>query len=59
MPFPEKGPLVKFSINELPLFEWTDDGSRYGPILTAGRIGFRQMAPLVGEYANFKVWEAR
>jgi hypothetical protein len=54
----KKGPLVRFSINELVLFEWTDDGNRYGPVLTGGRIGFRQMAPLLGEYANLKVREA-
>lgn len=54
----KKGPLVRFSVNELPLFEWTDEGKRYGPVLGGGRIGFRQMAPLVGEYANLKVREA-
>ena len=45
------GPRVAFYINELPLIDWRDDG----PILTGGKIGFRQMAPLVGEYANLEV----
>jgi len=29
----------------------------YGPLLEDGKIGFRQMAPLVAEYANLKVYE--
>ncbi|MEO1020996.1 MAG: DUF1961 family protein [Bacteroidota bacterium] len=48
--------VIRFSINELPVLHWTDDGSSYGPILGGGKIGFRQMAPLVVEYANFKVY---
>ncbi len=46
------GDEVSFSINELPIFDWRDDGVRYGPVLGGGKIGLRQMAPLVGEYAN-------
>jgi hypothetical protein len=37
------------------VFRWTDDGVTFAPRLGAGRIGFRQMAPLVAEYANLKV----
>lgn len=51
----KKGPVTRFSINELRLFEWVDDGRTYGPVLGGGRIGFRQMAPLVGEYGNLVV----
>ncbi len=51
----KNGPLVKFSIDELALFEWRDDGRKYGPVLGGGCIGFRQMAPLTGEYANLVV----
>jgi hypothetical protein len=51
----KKGPAVRFSVNELRLFEWVDDGRTYGPVLAGGRIGFRQMAPLVGEYGNLVV----
>lgn len=49
------GPRVAFAINELPIFRWTDDGRTYGPVLAGGKIGFRQMAPLVAEYANLRV----
>ncbi|HCK10285.1 MAG TPA: DUF1961 domain-containing protein [Candidatus Latescibacteria bacterium] len=46
---------VVFSINELLIFDWVDDETTYGPILGGGKIGFRQMAPLIGEYANLVV----
>jgi hypothetical protein len=38
------------------IFTWEDDGATYGPRLQAGKIGFRQMAPLIAEYANLKVY---
>lgn len=49
---------VKFSIDGLELFKWTDeeDGTT-GPAVGGGRIGFRQMAPLVARYRNLEVWE--
>jgi hypothetical protein len=31
------------------------DGKTYGPILDRGKIGFRQMTPLIAEYANLVV----
>lgn len=40
---------------ELEVLRWEDDGKTYGPLLGAGRIGFRQMAPLIAEYANLRV----
>ena len=49
------GPDVEFFINELPIFAFHDDGTTYGPVLGGGKIGLRQMAPLIGEYANLKV----
>ena len=49
------GPHVQFAINELTVLDWTDDGTSYGPVLEGGKIGFRQMAPLIAEYANLKV----
>lgn len=49
---------VAFYINDLLLFRWTDDGKSYGPILGGGKIGFRQMAPLIAEYADLQVFEA-
>jgi len=51
----KSGPVVQFQINQLTIFTWEDDGQTYGPILSGGKIGFRQMAPLIGEYANLKV----
>ena len=49
------GPEVAFSINDLPVFLWVDDGESTGPVLGGGKIGFRQMAPLIGEYADLRV----
>jgi hypothetical protein len=46
------GPRVAFSINGLPLFEWHDPSDK---VLGAGRIGFRQMAPLRAAYRNLVV----
>lgn len=51
----KRGPSVGFSINELPLFTWHDDGQVGGPPLGGGCVGLRQMAPLVAEYRNFAV----
>ncbi|WP_409342677.1 DUF1961 family protein [Paenibacillus sp. MBLB4367] len=52
----KNGREVSFAVNGLPIFRWLDDGQSYGPLLGGGKIGFRQMAPLVGEYANLKVF---
>ena len=49
------GPTVEFYINELLIFSWYDDGREYGEVLSGGKIGFRQMAPLIAEYSNLKV----
>lgn len=43
---------------ELEVLRWRDDGRSFGPLLGGGHIGFRQMAPLVAEYANLKVCHA-
>jgi len=45
---------VAFAIDGLPLFSWTDDEST-GPRVQGGRIGFRQMSPLVARYRNLEV----
>jgi len=52
------GAEVAFYIRDLLIFRWVDDGTTYGPLLGGGKLGFRQMAPLIGEYANLKVYEA-
>lgn len=53
------GPRVAFSIRqddeEIVVVDWMDDGKKFGPLLANGKIGFRQMAPLVAEYANLTV----
>jgi hypothetical protein len=58
----KRGPLVSFRIAasqgndpELEVLRWIDDGLTVGSVLGAGRIGFRQMAPLIAEYANLRV----
>lgn len=47
--------MVSFYINDLFILEYLDDGFSFGPALDAGRIGFRQMSPMVAEYANLTV----
>lgn len=48
---------IRFFVNEVELFCFVDDGETYGPLIEGGKIGFRQLAPLVAEYANLKVYE--
>ena len=50
---------VIFSINDLTLYRFFDDGKTYGNLLTGGKIGFRQMAPLIAEYSNFNAYSIR
>ena len=53
----KKGNETAFFINELEIFRYVDDGETYGPLLGGGKIGFRQLAPLVAEYGNLKVYQ--
>lgn len=53
------GSGVWFYINDLLIFNWEDDGKTYGPLLDGGKIGFRQMAPLIAEYGSLEVHEVR
>jgi hypothetical protein len=48
------GPQTAVSIDDLPLFRWTDPDPRAD---WSGRIGFRQMAPLIAQYTNLEVTE--
>jgi hypothetical protein len=50
-----KGAEITFSINDLVSFRWVDEGAIGGPPLAGGKVGFRQMAPLIGEYKNLRV----
>ena len=51
----KSGPDVAFYVEDLEVFRWRDDGETYGDVLGGGKIGFRQMAPFVGEYADLTV----
>ena len=51
----KSGRTVHFGIRDLPVFSWSDLGTDFGPPLGGGRIGFRQMAPLIAEYSNLRV----
>lgn len=53
------GGRVRFRINDLLILDWQDDGAIGGPPLGGGRIGFRQMAPLIAEYARLTVHAAQ
>lgn len=50
---------VSFFVNELEVFSYQDDGKTYGEHLGGGKIGFRQLAPMVGEYASLKIYEIK
>ncbi|WFB36125.1 DUF1961 family protein [Kiritimatiellota bacterium B12222] len=51
----KSGPHVRFAIDGLECFRWQDSGKERGPVLGGGKIGFRQMTPLIAEYANLEV----
>lgn len=46
------GPSVRFGVDDLTLFAWCDESDE---VLGAGRIGFRQMAPLRAAYRDLEV----
>ncbi|PSN62346.1 DUF1961-domain-containing protein [Corynespora cassiicola Philippines] len=48
---------VRFLINDLLIFQWDDTKTNTGPVVRGGRIGFRQMQPLIARYRNLEVWE--
>lgn len=48
---------IEFAVDGLTVFSWQDDGEEYGAVLGGGKIGFRQMAPLIGEYSDLKVYK--
>lgn len=50
------GSTLRFSIDDLTIYEWSDDGKSTGPAIDQeGYIGFRQMAPLIAEYSDLEV----
>ena len=52
----KQGSHVAFSINGLCVFTFEDDGKSFGNLLSGGRIGFRQLAPMIAEYSDLKVY---
>ena len=49
--------IIEFYIDDLFIFRFVDDGETYGKLLGGGKIGFRQMSPMIGEYSNLTVYE--
>ncbi len=49
------GRRLEFSINQMPVLSWDDDGSVGGPPLGGGKVGFRQMAGLIADYRDLRV----
>lgn len=47
---------VQFYINDMNIYQFIDDGQTYGDLLRGGRIGFRQMSPMIAEYSNLCVY---
>jgi len=56
MKIEKKDRTVRFYIEDLLIFDYMDDGS-LGTVPGGGKIGFRQMAPLVGRYRDLKIYE--
>jgi len=52
----KKGNIVRFLVEDVEVFRYVDDGETYGPLLSGGKIGFRQLAPMIAEYADLKVY---
>ena len=53
------GAEIRFAINGLEVLNFKDDGASWGPFLGEGCIGLRQLAPMVGEYADLKVYQVK
>ncbi|TDO48519.1 uncharacterized protein DUF1961 [Kribbella sp. VKM Ac-2527] len=41
---------ITFSVDDLVTFSWSDENP-----LPGGKLGFRQMAPMIGDYANLRI----
>lgn len=49
---------IQLTANGRTCVDWLDDNERrYGPPHKGGKIGLRQMAPTIGLYRNFRVWD--
>ena len=52
----KQGNRVRLLEEEVEVFSYVDDGEPNGPCLAGGKIGFRQLAPMIAEYADLKVY---
>ncbi len=52
----KQGQEISFAVNDLEVLRFTDDGKTWGPVLGEGRMGLRQLAPMIGEYADWRVY---
>lgn len=52
----KRGRDIRFAVNGLEVLHFMDDGETFGPLLGGGRMGLRQLAPMIGEYANWRVY---
>lgn len=55
----KSGRHVRFAIDDIECFRWQDPEGKLGPALGGGKIGFRQMTPLVAEYWDLKVYSLK
>lgn len=55
----KSGPWVRFAVNGLEVLSYKDDGEQYGPLLGGGYAGLRQLAPMIGEYTDLRVFSLR
>lgn len=51
------GGHITFFVDGHKVIDWFDDGSTFGPVHGAGRIGFRQMQWSRFRYRNFSIWK--
>ena len=52
----KKAGLIRFLINDLEIFSFKDDNPEYGKPIEGGKIGFRQLAPMIAEYKDLRVY---
>lgn len=53
----KNGAHIQMAVDGRKIIDFTDDPKRLGPVLGAGKMGFRQMRWTVARYRNFKVYE--
>lgn len=50
-----KGHIIMY-VDGRKIIDYTDDGKKFGPVYTSGKIGFRQMRWTHFRYRDFKVY---